>query len=45
MQTVDNKNNTVEKEIEKIFYSIDINKDGSISFEEFCKMMKNIIKN
>ena len=45
MQTVDNKNNEVEKEIENIFYSIDINHDGSISFEEFCKMMKNIIKN
>jgi Ca2+-binding EF-hand superfamily protein len=27
-----------------LFGEIDINGDGTISFEEFCKMMKNIIK-
>ena len=33
----------VEKELRSQFEEIDINKDGSISFDEFCKMMKNII--
>ena len=31
------------KQLQSSFSSIDINKDGGISFEEFCKMMKNII--
>ena len=35
---------TVEKEIKDNFNQIDINHDGSISYQEFCKMMRNIIK-
>ena len=34
----------VEKEIKDNFNQIDINHDGSISYQEFCKMMRNIIK-
>ena len=30
-------------QLKEEFKSIDINGDGSISFEEFCKMMKKII--
>ena len=32
----------VEKEIKDNFNQIDINHDGSISYQEFCKMMRNI---
>ena len=42
-----NSKNTISKvdeELKEIFDSIDINKDGSISFGEFCKMMKNIMQ-
>ncbi len=31
----------VEKEIKDNFNQIDINHDGSISYQEFCKMMKH----
>ena len=34
----------VEKEIKDNFNQIDINYDGSIAYQEFCKMMRNIIK-
>ena len=34
----------VEKEIKDNFNQIDINHDGSISYQEFCKMMRYIIK-
>lgn len=44
MQNAKNsKDPQVEKELRETFDSIDINHDGSISFAEFCKMMKNII--
>ena len=43
-QSSKNTNPKVEKELKEIFDSIDINKDGSISFGEFCKMMKNIMQ-
>ena len=42
-----NKNYNSEKmdnELREIFDKIDINKDGLISFYEFCKMMKNIME-
>ena len=44
LQTSKNNTNEVEKQLKEMFGEIDINGDGSISFEEFCKMMKNIIK-
>ena len=44
MQTSKNNSEKVEKQLKDMFKEIDINGDGSISFEEFCKMMKNIIK-
>ena len=34
----------VEKEIKDNFNQIDNNHDGSISYQEFCKMMRYIIK-
>ena len=34
----------MDTELREIFDKIDINKDGSISFYEFCKMMKNIME-
>ena len=34
----------MDKELREIFDKIDINKDGSISFYEFCKMMKSIME-
>ena len=43
-QNAKNHNQKVDKELKKIFDSIDINGDGSISFGEFCKMMKNIMQ-
>ena len=43
-QNQKNTNPKVDQELKQIFDSIDINKDGSISFGEFCKMMKNIMK-
>ena len=43
-QNSKNSNPKVEKELKEIFDSIDINGDGSISFGEFCKMMKNIMQ-
>ena len=44
MQNAKNsKDPQVEKELRETFDSIDINHDGSISFAEFCKMVKNII--
>ena len=43
-QNAKNTNPKVDKELKEIFDSIDINGDGSISFGEFCKMMKNIMQ-
>ena len=43
-QNIKNSNPNVEEELKEIFDSIDINGDGSICFEEFCKMMKNIMQ-
>ena len=43
-QNIKNSNPNVEKELKEIFDSIDINGDGCICFEEFCKMMKNIMQ-
>jgi calcium-dependent protein kinase len=43
-QNTKNVNDEVDKELKEIFDSIDINGDGSISFNEFCKMMKNIMQ-
>ena len=43
-QNSKNANKEVEEELKEIFDSIDINGDGSISFNEFCKMMKNIMQ-
>ena len=37
-------NKDLQEDKEYIFDSIDINNDGSISFDEFCKMMKNIMQ-
>ena len=42
MQNANNNNEKVEKELKKIYDSVDINHDGSISFDEFCQMMKCI---
>ena len=44
IQNSKNTNPKVDKELKEIFDSIDINGDGSISFGEFCKMMKNIMQ-
>ena len=44
IQNSKNVNEEVDKELKEIFDSIDINGDGSISFNEFCKMMKNIMQ-
>ena len=44
IQNSKNTNPKVDKELKQIFDSIDINGDGSISFGEFCKMMKNIMQ-
>ena len=43
-QNAKNINSEVDQELKDIFDSIDINGDGSISFNEFCKMMKNILQ-
>ena len=43
MQNSKNNSEKVEMQLKEEFKSIDINGDGSISFEEFCKMMKKII--
>ena len=42
MQNANNVNKKFENELKEIYDSIDINHDGSISFEEFCLMMKSI---
>ena len=44
IQNSNNVNDKVDVELKQIFDSIDINNDGSISFDEFCKMMKNIMQ-
>ena len=44
LQNSKNTNSKVDQELKQIFDSIDINRDGSISFSEFCKMMKNIMQ-
>ena len=44
MQNSKNANHDVEEQLRKNFNSIDLNGNGTISFEEFCKMMKKIIK-
>ena len=43
-QNAKNRNENIDIELKEIFDSIDINGDGSISFNEFCKMMKNIMQ-
>ena len=43
-QNAKNVNEKVDQQLKEIFDSIDINGDGSISFNEFCKMMKNIMQ-
>ena len=44
MQSAQNANNeSIEEKLKEVFSINDINKDGHISFEEFCKIMKNII--
>ena len=43
-QNAKNVDEKVDQELKEIFDSIDINGDGSISFNEFCKMMKNIMQ-
>ena len=43
-QNDSNKNNNIaHQQLKQSFEQIDINKDGSLSFDEFCQMMKNII--
>jgi calcium-dependent protein kinase len=37
------KNIVAQKQLKKCFEETDINNDGTLSFEEFCQMMKNII--
>ena len=44
MQNSKNANQAVEEQLKNNFDSIDLNGNGSISFEEFCKMMKKIMK-
>jgi calcium-dependent protein kinase len=45
MQNQENSHNEdIEKLLKKNFDQIDINKDGTLSFDEFCHMMKNIMK-
>ena len=44
MQSAQNANNeSIEEKLKEVFSINDINKDGHISFEEFCKTMKSII--
>ena len=44
MQSAKNASNEfIEEKLKEVFSINDINKDGHISFEEFCKIMKNII--
>ena len=37
------KNIVAQQQLKKCFEETDINNDGTLSFEEFCQMMKNII--
>ena len=37
------KNSEVHQQLKLSFEQVDINGDGTLSFEEFCQMMKNII--
>ena len=39
-----NKSCKIENDLKIIFEKIDINNDGTLSFEEFCKMMEDIIE-
>ena len=43
-QNVNYNSEKMDNELRLIFDKIDINNDGSISFFEFCKMMKNIME-
>ena len=43
-QNVNYNSEKMDNELRQIFDKIDINNDGSISFFEFCKMMKNIME-
>ena len=43
-QNDSNKNNNIaHQQLKQSFEQIDTNKDGTLSFDEFCEMMKNII--
>ena len=45
LQNDKNKNSfKAQEQLQKAFNEIDINGDGKLSFEEFGKMMENIIK-
>ena len=37
------KNKEAQQQLKQTFEQIDIDKDGTLSFDEFCQMMKNII--
>ena len=43
-QNVNYNSEKMDNELRQIFDKIDINKDGFISFYEFCKMMKSIME-
>ena len=43
-QNTRNRSNKIEKDLKKIFEKIDINNDGTLSFDEFGIMMKDIIE-
>ena len=45
LQNRNNNNDYIEKELKKVYDSIDVNHKGNVTFNEFCKMMKNILRN
>jgi calcium-dependent protein kinase len=42
-QSSKNKNETTKMQLRQMFNQIDVNKDGIISFDEFCAMIRGII--
>ena len=42
-QNAKNKNENIKMQIRQMFDQIDVNKDGIISYDEFCSMIKGII--